>query len=128
MTRIPVVNENDEIIGSEERLVVHRDGLRHREVHVWLITSNNKIIFQKRGMDKDTYPGLLDATAGGHVDLESEDYERAAERELFEETGLKDQKIIFVEKIRVESFDPITRNYNNPFRSIFVSRYNGDIN
>lgn len=79
--KIPIVDEQDNIIGEEERSVVHKKGLRHREVHVWLLTEDKKIVFQKRALDKETWPGFLDATAGGHVDAEAESYQIAAERE-----------------------------------------------
>ena len=79
--KIPIVNENDEVIGEEERLIIHRDGLRHREIHAWLVTPERKFIFQKRGEHQETWPGYWDVTVGGHVDTEKETYEQTAERE-----------------------------------------------
>jgi len=79
--RIPIVDEKDNIIGEEERSVIHQKGILHREVHVWFITPDRKIIFQKRKLGQETYPGLLDATAGGHVDRREDSYKNSAERE-----------------------------------------------
>ncbi len=124
--RIPIVDEQDNVIGSEERSIVHEKGLRHREVHVWLVDKNKKIIFQKRALNKETWPGFLDATAGGHVDLESETYEKAAERELLEETGLN-LPIIFVDKVYSETYDPNTKKQNNKFLSIFTAQYDDSV-
>lgn len=79
--KIPIVNEQDEVIGEEERSIIHQKGLLHREAHVIFITPDKKIIFQKRGLNKETYPGLLDWTVGGHVDSANDSYEQTAERE-----------------------------------------------
>ena len=65
---LEVVDENDNIVGLETRVNVHKDGLLHREIHIFFITPNGEIIFQHRAKDKDTYPDKLDATVGGHVD------------------------------------------------------------
>lgn len=72
------------------RSAVHRDGDWHRAVHVWLAgrgaSGDPYLVFQRRGLQKDTWPGFLDATVGGHV--------RAGERledtlrETEEEIGL----------------------------------------
>jgi len=124
--KIPIVNEQDEIIGEEERSVIHRDGLKHREIHVWLVTPNKEFIFQKRGTHQDTWPGFYDVTVGGHLDTAFELYQECAERELLEETGIN-VSIKFIEKQYKESFDPNTKTQNNAFRSIFAGIYDGDL-
>jgi isopentenyldiphosphate isomerase len=52
------------------RAAVHRDGDWHRSVHVWVAGINENgesfIVFQRRSRHKDTWPGRLDATVGGH--------------------------------------------------------------
>ncbi len=125
--KIPIVDENDNIIGEEERSVIHKQGIRHREVHVWVVTEDKKIVFQKRAMNKDTWPGRLDATAGGHVDSATETYQEAGERELFEETGLS-KTPMYIDKIYKESYDPNTDTQNNKFMEVFAVRFSGDIN
>ena len=45
---------------------VHRDGDWHRSSHVWIFTSDGRLLFQRRAPDKDTWPGRLDASIGGH--------------------------------------------------------------
>ena len=73
--RLNIVNEEGEIVGVETREDIHNQGLLHRECHVWFYTPAGEIIFQHRAKDKDTYPDLLDATVGGHVEIGS-DYDR----------------------------------------------------
>lgn len=71
------------------RAEVHRDGDWHRAIHVWvtgLMDGVPFLMFQQRSLAKDTQPGKLDATVGGHV--------RAGEaldqtvREVEEEIGI----------------------------------------
>lgn len=72
------------------RAAVHRDGDWHRAVHVWIagIEADGVpfLLVQRRGFGKDTWPGRLDATVGGHY--------RAGEglaevlREVEEEVGV----------------------------------------
>jgi isopentenyldiphosphate isomerase len=45
---------------------VHRDGDWHRSAHIWIYTSEGRLLFQRRAPDKDTWPGRLDASVGGH--------------------------------------------------------------
>jgi 16S rRNA (adenine1518-N6/adenine1519-N6)-dimethyltransferase len=82
-----VVNDRDEVVGQNTRRIVHRDGHRHRAVHVLVFGSDGRIFLQKRSMTKDTFPGAWDSSASGHVDT-GEDYDACAVRELREELGL----------------------------------------
>ena|SRR5258708_38899357 len=86
-----VVNENDEVIGRNNRREVHRLGLTHRAVHVLVFNSRGQVFLQKRSMKKDGDPGLWDSSASGHVDS-GEDYDTCAVRELAEEIGLRPAK------------------------------------
>lgn len=124
--KIPIVNEDDEIIGEEERSIIHQKGLKHREIHIWLVTPEKEFIFQERGKNQDTWPEFLDVTVGGHVDLSTETYEECAQRELFEETG-STIPIEFITKTYSESFDPSTNTYNNAFRTTFAAIFNQDL-
>ncbi len=126
--KIPIVNEQDEVIGEEERSIIHQKGLLHREAHVCFVAPDGKIIFQKRGLNKETYPGLLDLTVGGHVDFANDSYEGTAEREAIEETGVNVAgKLIPVEKIRSESYDKVTHLTNNRFTTLFAYLFTEDI-
>jgi isopentenyldiphosphate isomerase len=55
---------------AKARAEVHRDGDWHRAVHVWVAGVGDDgagfLLFQRRGLGKDTWPGRLDATVGGH--------------------------------------------------------------
>ncbi len=82
-----IVNDLDQVIGQCPRRVVHRDGHKHRAIHVFVFNARGEIFLQKRSMAKDTYPGTWDSSASGHLDT-GEDYDDCALRELREEIGL----------------------------------------
>lgn len=82
-----IVNQRDEVIGQLPRRIVHRDGHRHRAVHVLVFGSDGRLFLQKRSMSKDTFPGAWDSSSSGHLDT-GEDYDACAIRELREEIGL----------------------------------------
>ena len=66
----------------------HREGLFHPTVHVWLYTRNGKILLQKRGRKKKSFPLLWDVSVAGHVEA-GEDIITSALRETEEEIGLR---------------------------------------
>ena len=61
-------DEIDEVVGNERRDVIHRDGLKHRAVHIFALNKKGEIFLQKRSRLKDKCPGLWDSSAAGHVD------------------------------------------------------------
>ncbi|MGN6485178.1 MAG: NUDIX hydrolase [Thermomicrobiales bacterium] len=74
---------------SKRRADVHRDGDWHRSIHVWIhgiLEGEPFLLFQRRGFDKDTWPGVLDATAAGH--LAAGETVPDAFREIEEELGI----------------------------------------
>ncbi len=82
-----IVDENDRVIGRRLRRDVHRDGDKHRAIHVLVFNSRGDVFLQKRSMSKDTCPGAWDSSASGHLDC-GEDYDACAIREAREEIGL----------------------------------------
>src|SRR5687768_1179087 len=83
-----VVNERDEVIGQLARKEVHRQGLKHRAVHVLIFNAGGEIFLQKRSLKKDNHPGVWDSSASGHVDA-GEEYDPCAIREAGEELGVR---------------------------------------
>lgn len=90
-----VVNANDQVIGQATRKEVHAQGLMHRAVHILVFNKKHDCLLQKRSLFKDRQPGVWDSSAAGHLDA-GEDYETAAARELEEELGIRDAKLIEV--------------------------------
>lgn len=67
-------------------------GSVHQIVRVMLENPKGLILLQKRSPTITRFPNRLDHSVAGHVD-EGEAYETAAQREMFEEIGLKDIKL-----------------------------------
>lgn len=125
---IDVVNENDEVIGQEDRDVVHQKGLTHRHVHVWLYNDKGQIVLQRRSKTAASQPGLLDPAAGGHVPA-GMDVVEAALMELKEETGIRAQPgdLKLFKKYKVHSEEPNRNIVNDVFNIEFGYKYNSDI-
>lgn len=73
----------------KRRADVHRDGDWHRAIHVWIHGQDDDgpfLLLQRRGHDKDSWPGRLDATAAGH--LAAGETPEDAFREVEEELGI----------------------------------------
>lgn len=74
---------------TKARKDVHRDGDWHRSIHVWVFGVDHGtpfILMNRRGQDKDTWPGYLDVTVGGH--LAAGETVAEAYREIDEEIGI----------------------------------------
>jgi isopentenyl-diphosphate delta-isomerase len=101
--RLDIVDQNGDPTGEQlDKAVIHRDGLWHRDVHVWL-TDGTNILEQQRTWDKKIMPGTWDVSVSGHVDA-GESYLDAAIRETEEELGLSfpAERFIPVGKLAVE--------------------------
>lgn len=123
-----IVDEDDRVIGTETRERIHRDGLLHRIIHVWMYTNRGKILFQHRAPDKDTNPNLLDASVGGHVEI-GQTYEQAAIQEIEEETGLviSPQDLDPLGRRRLKGSDPITHTTPHHLIVSFALLYDGPV-
>lgn len=128
MEMLEVVDENDKVIGLETREKVHREGLLHREIHIWFITPEAEIVFQHRAKDKDTYPDKLDATVGGHVEP-GISYDDTAIKECSEETGIDidRSKLVLLTKMRKRAVDAATGAINNTLRAQYAYLYDRPI-
>lgn len=126
---LEVIDENDSVVGLETRERIHKEGLLHREINIWFLTPKAEIIFQRRAKNKDTYPGKLDATVGGHIEPKMS-YKDTAVKECKEETGIDIdlEKLIFLRKMRKKSFDGTANLTNNTIQIQYVYFYSNSIN
>jgi 8-oxo-dGTP pyrophosphatase MutT (NUDIX family) len=91
---VTLVDSNDQVIGEAPRSEVRRKGLLHRVTYILVISTDGKLLLQKRTPIKDLYPGFFDAAAGGVV-KSGEAYEISAIRELEEELGVSNAPLTF---------------------------------
>lgn len=69
----------------------HREGVRHRTAHVWILRKKDgetQILLQKRSDDKDSHPGCYDISSAGHIPA-GQEFLPSALRELKEELGVE---------------------------------------
>jgi isopentenyl-diphosphate Delta-isomerase len=84
---IPLVDNDDQIIGHEEKLKVHQLGLLHRAFSILIYNSEGKMLIHKRALGKYHSPGLWTNTCCGHPNKD-ESMESATKRRLYEEMGI----------------------------------------
>lgn len=77
-----------------------KPGEYHLVVHIWIISSDGKVLIQRRSDDKKLMPGEWAATGGSAISGESS-FE-AAKRELFEELGIRSHKGNLVKLLRLK--------------------------
>lgn len=125
---LDVVDENDVVVGQRLRSDIHKEGLRHREVHVWFVTPDRQVIFQRRSPTKESAPNMLDATAGGHVEC-GQSYLQAALMEVQEETGLtlRENDLVEIAYLKTAWKDTVTTVRNNPFRTSYLHVFRGNV-
>jgi isopentenyldiphosphate isomerase len=88
---LDIVDEDDNVVGSDTRENIWKRGLEHnvRAVNIFIFKPDGKLLVPKRSMKKRIYPGCYDFSCGEQV-LSGEPYENAAARGLSEEIGIRD--------------------------------------
>lgn len=86
METVVLVNEQDEVIGSMEKMEAHEKGVLHRAFSVF-IHHNGKILLQQRSLNKYHSSGLWTNTCCSHPRL-NESLPAAGNRRLKEEMGI----------------------------------------
>ena len=71
---------------------IHRQGLWHRAVHLYLFDAKGQLLLQKRSQTVDHYPGLWTISLTRHVNA-GEGSSQALLRELAEELGLSSDQV-----------------------------------
>lgn len=94
------------------RQLVHKDGDWHGASRIWLVRrvadtdgkKRTEVLLQRRSEEKDSYPGLWDVSAAGHV-AAGGNYLETAVRETAEELGisLEPDELTFLFSLKSES-------------------------
>ena len=85
--KIAIVNKNDDIIGFEEKMKVHKDDILHRAFSVFIFNDRNELLLQKRADNKYHSAGLWSNTCCSHL-YENQNIKDAAKERLFVEMGI----------------------------------------
>lgn len=125
MEKIVLVNIDDEIVGSAEKMEVHRKGLLHRAFSIFIINDKGEMLIQKRNDSKYHSGGLWTNSCCSHQRI-NEELDEAIHRRLQEELGF-DCKL-------QEQFDFV---YRTVFRDslieyeldhVYIGNYSGEVN
>lgn len=77
-----------------------KNGEFHLVVHIWIVSSENKFLIQRRSENKKLMPGEWAATGGAAIS--GEDSYTAANRELFEELGISSNRLTLKKLFRIK--------------------------
>lgn len=119
-----IVDEEGKPLYKEKRTNCHNGSkLLHPVVHIHVINSSNKLLLQKRALNKKIQPGKWDTSVGGHI-ISGEIVEDALVREAKEELGIDVDinKILFLKKYIFES------SIEREFVYSYIYFYDGEIN
>ena len=122
MERVDLLTDNGTPTGrSELRTAAHSKGLWHRTVHIWIRNSLGDLLLQQRSLKKETFSGLLDISAAGHITAGDSSI-IAAVREVREELGISinsnDLKLLFT--IRHEYISPDNTFKDREFSDVYL--------
>lgn len=100
----------------------HKNGWFHATVHIWLYTSDKKILLQQRAFTKKVFPGLWDISVAGHI-AAGEDILTAAKREVFEELGLPiTEEELFKIGTRIHHVEHKNGIIDNEHHHVFIAK------
>jgi isopentenyl-diphosphate delta-isomerase len=85
--RVILVDENDNQIGTEEKIKAHKKALLHRAFSILIFNSNKEVLLQRRALTKYHSPGLWTNTCCSHP-KPGEQIENAVQRRLKEEMNM----------------------------------------
>lgn len=110
---------------NRSREDVHRLGLWHKTIHVWIVNDNNEVLLQKRSPQVESNPNLWDISFAGHVEA-GDSMKEAIKKEGLEELGLNID-INTVQYIYTYPTSKTTKDgkyINNEFKEIYLIRLN----
>lgn len=92
MDQVVLVTENDEQIGTAEKLLAHQRNLLHRAFSIFIHNGNGEVLLQKRALTKYHSGGLWTNTCCSHP-RPGEDLVAAGKRRLKEEMGFSTELV-----------------------------------
>ena len=106
MQKVILVDEQDNEIGTMEKLQAHMEGQLHRAFSIFLFNDKNEMLLQKRAEDKYHSGGLWTNACCSHP-APNESLEAATKRRLVEELNVHDvdmkKEFFFVYKTEFEN-------------------------
>ena len=88
MQNVILVNENDEVTGTAEKMEAHQKGWLHRAFSIFVFNSKGEMLIQQRALEKYHSGGLWTNACCSHP-RPGEKTDDAARRRLKEELGFE---------------------------------------
>lgn len=110
MEEVILVDENDNAIGTAEKLAAHQSGQLHRAFSIFIFNGKGEMLLQQRAMGKYHSGGLWTNACCSHP-RPNEEPLAAAHRRLIEELNMKvDLKFLFSFKYKAEFENGLTEH------------------
>ena len=125
MEEVVLINPEDEVLGSMEKMQAHENGLLHRAFSVFLFNEKGEMLLQKRAATKYHSPNQWTNAVCSHPRL-NETYEAGAKRRLAEELGIVvdiEEKFHFIYKAKVGE-----NLWEHELDHVFTGLYSGKFN
>ena len=122
--RVILVDEQDRVLGTKEKLAAHETGQLHRAISVCVFRPSGQMLIQQRAHHKYHSPGLWSNTCCSHP-RPGEAAEMAAHRRLKEELGFDcGLELAYTFMYRAEFENGLIEH---EFDHVFVGTYEGDL-
>jgi len=125
MEEVVLINPEDEVLGSMEKMQAHENGLLHRAFSVFLFNEKGEMLLQKRAATKYHSPNQWTNAVCSHPRI-NETYEAGAKRRLAEELGIIvdiEEKFHFIYKAKVGE-----NLWEHELDHVFTGLYSGKFN
>ena len=123
--QVILVNDQDEAIGTMEKMEAHQKGLLHRAFSVFIFNSKGEMLLQQRALDKYHSAGLWTNTCCSHPQP-GEDIIESAQKRLAEEMGFTTPLTKVFDFTYRASFD--NGLIEHEFDHVFTGEYDGEVN
>jgi isopentenyl-diphosphate delta-isomerase len=123
--QVILVNEQDEPLGTMEKLEAHRKGVLHRAFSIFIFNSKGEMLLQQRAFSKYHSGGLWTNACCSHP-APGEDVAAAANRRLKEEMGFDVPVNKIFDFVYSAEFENGLTEYE--FDHVFAGEYEGLIN
>lgn len=127
MEYIDVLDENGNKTGEiKSREEVHKKGIWHRTVHIWVVNSNKDILMQLRSPEKKSNPNKWTTSASGHLSAGDGSLDGAV-RELGEEIGIHANPTELEYLFTIQEHFTNDNMINNEIVDVYIIRKDIDI-
>jgi isopentenyl-diphosphate Delta-isomerase len=124
LTQVILVDEQDQLLGSCEKMEAHRKGLLHRAFSVFVFNRKGEMLLQQRAMNKYHSGGLWTNACCSHPAL-GESTDTAVHRRLVEEMGFDTPAHKLFDFVYKADFENGLTEYE--FDHVYSGEYDGEI-